>query len=459
MLDIYEQIWNLPSSHVLVSRCDATGTPLNPAADVVLDEQAKAGGSMLIDNAPRLLIPFVRSGLFTESTFATLITLLDHYDVTEGVAEKPLSDPVHGPAVEAFLDAILPTPPMLLALNHIKATWEPTLTDAQFRAKVKSFWFEPFTNNFGHVVPHCVGFEHVFVGESTRKASDGPTDDNIGGYHSWVKYYLDESAGLVNNLGHDYRAAVMADGLADANIASVLLTWKPPVEVGGDGHVLFKKPGGFFVGTRPECEIALGTVGLYSGMNNDFDNTPEANTENHRRLVLGTNAFYLVCHPQSIQPPSAPGGRINGWHVRTLFAKFLGSATGTGPGTGTGTPGTGGHIPSNPHNDAAIRLRRALPNPPGASDDGEWVEIKNVSAFPITLDTWALADHLNRQQTLAGTIAPGEIKRITLVRVDANSMMLRNSASWILLYEGSVRRAAVQYTQPAESAVFEFDMS
>lgn len=125
MPDIYEQIWNLSSSHVLVSRCDATGTPLNPAADVVLDEQAKAGGSMLIDNAPRLLIPSVRSGLFTEPTFATLITLLDHYDVTEGVAEKLLSDPVHGPAVEAFLDAILPTPPMLLALNHIKATWEP----------------------------------------------------------------------------------------------------------------------------------------------------------------------------------------------------------------------------------------------------------------------------------------------------------------------------------------------
>lgn len=93
MPDIYEQIWNLSASHVKVSRCGADGTPFDPTADVALDEQERAGGSMLNDNATRPLIPMVRSSLLNEPTFATLIALLDNYDVTEGVAELPL-DPI-----------------------------------------------------------------------------------------------------------------------------------------------------------------------------------------------------------------------------------------------------------------------------------------------------------------------------------------------------------------------------
>lgn len=38
------------------------------------------------------------------------------------------------------------------------------------------------------------GLEHVFLGEK-----DGTT---ISGYHSWIKYYRDESAGKVNYLGY-----------------------------------------------------------------------------------------------------------------------------------------------------------------------------------------------------------------------------------------------------------------
>ena len=75
MPDIFEQIWDLPSSHVRVSRCDASGNPLDMTADLALDEQGRAGGSMLNDNATRPLIPMVRSSLLTEPTFATLIDL------------------------------------------------------------------------------------------------------------------------------------------------------------------------------------------------------------------------------------------------------------------------------------------------------------------------------------------------------------------------------------------------
>jgi poly(U)-specific endoribonuclease len=462
MADIYEQIWNLPSSHVKVTKCDATGSPLDATADVALDEQGKAGGSMSIDNAGRPLIPFVKAGLLAEPTFATLIALLDDYNVVEGEAEPAITGTPHGTSVDAFLDAILPTAPMQLAKTHIQATFDSTLTDATFRAAVKKMWFEPYTNHFSGSDPFCVGFEHVFVGESTRKPSDGPSDDNVGGYHSWVKFFIDEQAGKVNYLGHDYRPAITADGLADSNVASVLMTWKPTAAEGGDGNTLFKKPGGFFVGTRPECEFALGTVGIFAVLNNAFDNTPGSGSEDHRRVVLGSNAYFLVCHPETITPAGGGGSpRVNGPHLRTLYAKFLGSATApTGGGTPGGTtPSTGSHLPSNPHNDASIRIRSALPNPVGASDDGEYVEIKNVSAFSFDLSEWALADVANRKLPLTGTLAPGAILKVMMVRTDSNSMMLRNSPGWILLYQGDIRRAAVKYTNTAEGAVTDFDLT
>jgi len=111
--------------------------PLDSTADVALDEQARAGGSLLNDNAPRPLIPFVRTRLFTDPSFATLIELLDNYNATEGVAERLLTDTSHGPAVDAFLTAILPTPPMQLAWEYIKTVsvaQRPEFTGA-FRSK------------------------------------------------------------------------------------------------------------------------------------------------------------------------------------------------------------------------------------------------------------------------------------------------------------------------------------
>lgn len=458
MADIFEEIWALPSSHVKVTKCDASGNPLDATADVAIDEQNRAGNSMNVDNAPRKLIPMVRTGLFSEPTFATLIPLLGHYTAPEGMAETPLTDATHGAAVDAFLDAVIPTEPVQKAKNFIKSNYDTALTDATFRAQVKKFWFEPFTNKYGATVPHCVGFEHVFVGESTHEDGHGPSVDNVGGYHSWVKFYLDEQANKANYLGHDYGASIASDGIADPNVASVIHTWKPSTAEGGDGHTLFKKPGGFLFGTRPECEIALGTVGVYAVLNNDYDNTPAPRTENHRRVVFGTNAFFLVCHPQTITPPGAGSGpRENGWFLRTLYAKFLGNATATPGGTTPGgtTPGTA-LLPSNPHNDATIRIHRAMPNPVGAADDDEWVEIKNISTFDIVLTNWYLADDQDRRKPLSGTMAPGETKRVMLDRSTANSMMLRNAQGWVLLFQDTIRRAAVRYTNPGEGNIVTF---
>jgi len=53
MPDIYEQLWNLFASHVKVSRTSAAGAPVDPTADVALDEQDRAGGSMLYQGTTR----------------------------------------------------------------------------------------------------------------------------------------------------------------------------------------------------------------------------------------------------------------------------------------------------------------------------------------------------------------------------------------------------------------------
>jgi poly(U)-specific endoribonuclease len=113
-------------------------------------------------------------------------------------------------------------------------------------------------------------------------------------------------------------------------------------------------------------------------------------------------------------------------------------------------------VPTHPHNDSPIRIVRALPNPPGAEDRGEWVELRNMTAQPLDLSVWRLADQQGRPQPLEGSLAAGETKRCDITRADPNGMQLRNAGGWILLFERDQRRAAVRYERAAEGEVREF---
>ena len=113
-------------------------------------------------------------------------------------------------------------------------------------------------------------------------------------------------------------------------------------------------------------------------------------------------------------------------------------------------------VPTQPFNNAAIRILRALPNPPGPTDQGEWVELKNVSTFTFDLAEWRLKDDKGRVQPLTGSLAPEETLRIELTRANEQAMMLSNKGGWILLFQGDNRRAAVRYTNAGEGEVFTF---
>jgi poly(U)-specific endoribonuclease len=453
MSDIFEAIWNHPASHVSVSCRGPDGWFTNPDADILLEEAPSQGGDCIgEDNAPGPLFYRVNDSLFTQPTFQTFAALLDNYTAVEGREERPLSHSEHGAEVDAFVNAVLATEPMKLAVEYVGQHLCPGIGEEAFRDLVRRVWFEPFTNNFSGTERFCVGFEHVFVGEDSSSANSPPRcGDSVGGYHSWIKCYLDEKSGRVNYLGHDYPTSIVQQGLAEPHVATIIMTWAPSIEDGGHGHMLLKKPGGFFVGTRPECEIALGTVGLLSVLADQFDNTPQAGAENHRRVRLGDSLFDLVLHPQTIVPRRNGNLAQLGEHIRTMYPKFRGPADGPGAGNGDG-----GNLPTQPHNNAAIRIARTLPNPPGLADQGEWVELKNVSSFDFNLSEWRLSDEEGRVQRMSGTLASGQVRRIDLTRANDQSMMLRNRGGWILLFQGNVRRAAVRYPQADQGEIFTF---
>ena len=350
--------------------------------------------------------------------------------------------------IDSFLDALF-RDSGLSAGGRLRrlGPYAPTLGEDAFRDRVRRLWFEPYTNRFSSPDPFAVGFEHVFLGEDSSTGSP-PWDecrDRVGGYHSWIKYFVDQQAGKVTYLGNDYRPNVEGAGLKGTRVATVMMTWKPDALDGGRGFELQKSPGGFFVGTRPEIEMAIGSIGLLELLPDQQQNRFEIwNSDDEHRVTFGDSIYDLVVHPETVRSQPMELGT----HLRTLFPKFRGSAIGGGEGGGGGQPDAGGgfSIPTQSHNSGPVQITAALPNPAG--DDaggGEWVELINVTDGTIDLTAWTMADQKNRRQILDGSLMPGERKIFDLVRENQASMQLSNSGGWILLFNGTSRIAAVRY--------------
>ena len=54
--DIFAKIWNMPESHISVTRVGDDGKPLDDTAIVIVHEQGKAGDCLQHDNAPKPLL-------------------------------------------------------------------------------------------------------------------------------------------------------------------------------------------------------------------------------------------------------------------------------------------------------------------------------------------------------------------------------------------------------------------
>ncbi len=451
--DIFAKIWNMPESHVLVTKMGTDGQPIDSEAIVIVHEQGKAGRCLRDDNAPDPLLTVTDESIFEQPTFKTCIALFDNYTAIEQQPEVAWSDVdnPHWKEVDAFLDAVFDSPTMKVAVKHIQQELSPGISIEQIRKETRAMWFEPYTNRYSSANPFCVGFEHVFVGEDeSSSAGADPCRDAVGGYHCWVKFYLDKKQNKVDCLGYDYPEGNVADAIADPKVTTMVMRWSPTKEEDrSHGNDLMKKPGGFFVGTRPELEIAFGTLAMYGLHAGKYTNVP--GKENHHRVRLGENLFDIVMHPQSLEPAKRGQKSKRGRHIRTLYPKFRGK---TVPGE---APTVKVDLPTQPHNSAPIKIVSALINPAGEGDDGEWVELENITDdTEFDLANWSLCDRNGREMKLSGKLAAGASQKVILQRTNENSMMLRNGGGWILLFQDNVRRAGVKYERVASDEVVKF---
>jgi len=108
----------------------------------------------------------------------------------------------------------------------------------------------------------CV-FEHIFLGNLAEDISGQPV---AGGFHFWLKFYLEEVRGTATYLGYIYNSP--KDGLNNSRFLSGKFVWDYA------GFKLVKDQGGFFIGTSPEWQLAAGTVAYFETL------TPECAEKN-----------------------------------------------------------------------------------------------------------------------------------------------------------------------------------
>ncbi|MFN6513953.1 MAG: lamin tail domain-containing protein [Nostoc sp. CreGUA01] len=415
---IYDKIWKADTNRFSVSVRDAQGNWVDPNADILLDHQVKAAGDKWTDLAVSPLFHKVKEERFTESTYAALIELFDNYLVNYRDPEEFTEQ--ENEEINKFIDLLLNTEPMKIAYDYITNGLRKPISKDEFRKDITQVWFEPFTNYFGNdIVYYCSGFEHVFVGEGKFNPRGGPSWGEISGYHNWVKFYLDEAKGRVNFLGTQYKLPGVSE-VQNPHVVTLQMTWMLSNMAGDPVAQIFKERGGFFVGVSPECDFALGTVAYYESVQN-------LTTNERRAVTIQGGNYNLVIFRETTKE------KERGKHIRSFYPEFRGG------GDFEPLPRPGSGPISRPLEDAQIQsgpvvVAAALPNPQ-RSQSQEWVELKNISQNPITLDGWFLTDKVGRRRMLEGTLAANEQKQF-LVRTNSPlSMQLGNAGGQIGLYQ------------------------
>lgn len=252
VVEILDELWALDEGRCAVSaRRPGEGGRrpwLDADADILLDEQVPALRTTLAECAKRPLFAFVAPEILARPTFLTLVRIFDVFQPAEaseanGSTPGPYS-PVEFSAIDEFLEQVTRTSVMRRAFRHITKTLPIVLT-RQWKEVLFKLWFQRRDGK------PCV-FEHVFLGNLTEDISGQPV---AGGFHSWLKFYLEEVRGTARYLGYIYNNAEA--GLVNSRYVSGKFVWD------FDGHKLVKDQGGFFIGTSPEWQLAVGTVAYF----------------------------------------------------------------------------------------------------------------------------------------------------------------------------------------------------
>jgi len=406
--NIYDLIWQADSNRFSVSLRNRQGEWVNPNADILLDHQTKSANQRWLDLAPHPLFHKVNKTRLREPIYSALINLFDNYIADHQLLENYSQQETE--EIEHFISLILSTQPINLAYIYISQNLKYAMTLNEFKEQLRLIWFEPFTNYFsGEVLSFCSGFEHIFVGEA--KLNSDKTKGEIIGYHNWVKFYLDESQERVNYLGTNYKIPTVSQ-LLSPHIIALKMTGKLKNEKANSTTKLYKEKGSFFVGSSPECEIALATV-VY------FDSLQKNKFQYVCSTLINTERYDLIINREITKDNKL------GQHIRSFYPQFRGKVI---------ILHTTNLQLSKQH--GPIVITSALIEPKD-NPLHEWVELKNISSHSISLDGWYLSDQLSRFYSLRGILESNEPRKFFVRTTHFHSMKLSDSGGLIALYQAN----------------------
>ncbi len=350
--NILDILWDHDDQRMSVSDRDESGNWRDPNADILLDKQQQAKGSIdsLIDSSPNPLFHTVRTEKFELPTYKAFIELLDNYDAI--VNNEEYLDGKELTEINTFLDAILETKCMHICFDYITKVLNVPYDWVLFKKKLFAMWFEIHNLRVDEVqapaeaaqqrgnqdatrtqrpavaidadaddgsddeidmhgnvistdikyqrgktiVNYCSGFEHVYMGEITRSQKDDGTKEigNVLGYHNWIKFYIDERVQLVDYLGTKY--AKNSISKIGAPFACIRFRWDQ------DGDVYVKDRCSFFVGISPEYAMAVATVCYFetyyleSAQRCDWEDRSSSSIKFKTRREVGGYIYdYYIC--------------------------------------------------------------------------------------------------------------------------------------------------------------------
>ena len=446
--NLYQRIWDEDENRATVKSVnrDIPDSELEAGAQVYLDEQVQANGRREIDLATRPLFRHVDPDLLKRPIYAKFIALLDNYIVH--FRSEEVSNPSEQLEERDFVDECFALKPFEILYDYVSGELRPGISKDQLRDEVLQMWFERYTNYYrGRSTRFCTGFEHVFVGEGRYNARQGlqETMGEISGYHSWIKFYLDEAAERVNFLGYKYDLRGN-QGPDNPNVVTLQMIWNHQDFNGNLVAQLFKRKGGFFVGPSPAAEMAMGTAAFYESAaglaDNDRIPVELGNPGRNFNIVMFRNI-------------TEEGRR--GRHIRSFYPEY-----GGGGAINMRTEPQGDRVVVRPvrgysKNDGDIRIIAAMPNPAGHGDtSGEWVKILNTSEKTITIDNWELRDRMERPMMLSGSLDGGEELQINIIKT-ANGPQLGNRGGIITIVDDSANLIAqLTYGRAQDGEALEF---
>ncbi len=445
-MKIYNHIWESDSNGCTVSTLDTNGEPLNPNADVVLRESVKAYGKRSVDLATTPLFYRVDKKIMERDTYKKFIALIDNYVLNTKDREEVTASEEQ--EITDFLSVCFKSKPFEIAGKYIVNELKYNLNENEFFNEVKDMWFKIYTNHYrGRSTHYCSGFEHVFVGEGQFNPITGAANNKgeISGYHSWIKFYLDEKYGRVNYLGYKYDLG--GQGPDQPIVVTLQMLWNHQNMQGELIAELFKKKGGFFVGRSPECEMALGTVAMFEARAGILsgDRIPLIFNEGHFNLVLYRNI--------------EESGR-KGNYIRSFYPEYRGSAYAVIPqDCNVNAPvnrTTVRLVDRAKINNGEISIASAMINPQGADVTGEWVELVSNAENEIDISNHELRDKMSRPMKLSGILGAGARSRFDLNRAFPGGMQLGNSGGIISLHSETSLIAAVSYSSTSEGKAISF---